>query len=209
MVNQSAIILKEIRSGNCGKMTNRLPIPIRVAQEKGIELFMGENCEWKFEVEHVAPFIEAMVEEPVCIFANNGYGDFLFLKMDKNGDRYDERIFEYFHEGPEVIEVKDKLDTLLGVTDREPSNDSYPKARYESGELVELGDVVKFKSWIEFWKGWQEGVICYVPGVSKEILKHEYGELKWASIKYKNGCIGPLVDPETGILRKIHFLKRK
>lgn len=75
---------------------DQLPEALRKAQEKGIEYFMGENCEWKLEVKGSLKFIEEIVGCPVCVFANNGFGDHLFLK--KNGDRYDEQVFEFFHD---------------------------------------------------------------------------------------------------------------
>jgi len=49
----------------------------------------------------------------------------------------------------------------------------------------------------------------YVPGVSNKNLAHEHGGLKWVAIKFRNGQICHLVDPESGILRKVRFIVRE
>jgi hypothetical protein len=189
-------------------MNDLLPKPLREAQEKGIEFFMGENCEWKLELKGTVKAVEQNVGSPVFIFANNGCGDYLFLKTKRDGDGFEEDVFEYFHEGPQVDPVKEDLATLLGLEERPPSADAYPKAIYETGEAVEPGDRVQIKVWAEFWKGWQDGVVEYVPGISKKKLQHEHGGLKWAAIRFRNGQIGPLVDPRSGKLRKVRFVGR-
>jgi hypothetical protein len=169
---------------------------------------MGEDCEWKLESKGPAKFIEEIVGCPVCVFANNGFGDYLFLKRKPHGSRYEEEVFEFFHEGPEIIRVTGDLETLLRLKESSASADAYPKAFYETGELVQLGDRVQVKVWAEFWKGWQEGEVEYVPGVSKKKLEHEHGGLKWVAIRFRNGQICPLVDPESGKLKKVRFVER-
>jgi hypothetical protein len=67
-------------------MINLLPNSLQEAQNKGIEFFMGENCEWKLECKESAKFIEKIVGCPVFAFANNGFGDYLFLKRKQDGD---------------------------------------------------------------------------------------------------------------------------
>ena len=74
--------------------------------------------------------------------------------------------------------------------------------------LVQLGDMVQIKVWAEFWKGWQDGVVEYVPGISKQKPQHEYNGLKWVAITFRNGQIGPLVDPKSGKLRNVRFVGR-
>jgi hypothetical protein len=189
-------------------MNNLFPETLRDAQERGIEYFMGENCEWKFEIEKTPRLIEKIVECSVCVFANNGYGDYLFLMNKGGSERYSEEVYEYFHEGPEIIRVSECLEVILGLKDRPPSNDEYPKAVYKSGEFVQVGDQVQVKVWAQFWKGWQEGAVEYVPGVSKKNLAHEHGGLKWVAIKFRDGQICHLVDPVNGILRKVRFIAR-
>ena len=189
-------------------MDNLLPKALREAQERKIEFFMGEDCEWKLESKESAKFIEEIVGCPVYVFANNGFGDYLFLKRKPDGSGYEEEVFEFFHEGPEIIQVTGDLETLLGLKDRPASADAYPKAVYETGELVQLGDHVQVKVWAEFWKGWQAGEVEYVPGVSKKKLEHEHGGMKWVAIRFRNGQICPLVDPESGKLKKVRFVER-
>jgi hypothetical protein len=71
-----------------------------------------------------------------------------------------------------------------------------------------VGDQVQVKVWAQFWKGWQEGAVEYVPGVSKKNLAHEHGRLKWVAIKFRDGQICHLVDPESGILKKVRLIDR-
>ncbi len=169
---------------------------------------MGEDCEWKLELKESARFIEEMVGCPVFVFANNGYGDHLFLKKKQDGAGFDEAVFEFFHEGPEIHPVSERLEVLLGLSDRAPSQDRYPQAVYETGAPVQLGDRVQVKVWAEFWKGWQDGVVEYVPGVSKKNPQHEHGGLTWVAIRFRHGQIGCLVNPATGKLKKVRFVGR-
>ena len=189
-------------------MIDLLPNSLREAQARNIEFFMSGDCEWKLEIKGSSKPIEDIVGSPVCVFANNGFGDYLFLKQKRDEDVFDENVFEFFHEGPEINPVTESLATLLGLEDRPPSADAYPKAIYDSGEFVELNDRVQVKVWAEFWKGWQDGVVEYVPGISKAKPQHEHGGLKWVAIRFRNGQICPLVDPKTGKLRKVRFAGR-
>jgi hypothetical protein len=190
-------------------MNEHLPAALREAQAKGVDLFMGEACEWKLAPEVSAKFIEKIVGAPVFVFANNGFGDHLFLKKSPSSDGFDDAVFEFLHEGPEIVAVAERLEVLLGLVARPPSADAYPKAVYESGEPVQLEDRVQLKVWAEFWKGWQDGVVKYVPGISKKKPRHEFNGLKWVAIKFGTGEICPLVDPETGKLRKVRFVRRR
>ncbi len=190
-------------------MADQLPGALLNAEKNRIEYFMGEHCEWKLEVEPSTTFIEEMVDGPVYIFANNGFGDYLFLKKKQESGGFDREVFEFFHEGPEINRVPEDLETLLGLKARPPSADGYPTAVYETGELVRLGDHVQVKVWVEFWKGWQDGVVEYVPGVSNADLKYEHGGLKEIAIRFRAGQICPLVSPENGEVRKVRFIRRE
>lgn len=189
-------------------MRDQLPKALRDAQDKGIEFFTDENFEWKIEIEGPAMFIEEIVGCPVCVFANNGYGDYLFLKKNEDAGRFSEIAHEYSHEGPEIFPVNDPLEALLALEERPPSEDLYPRAVYETGEEVRLGDLVQVKVWAQFWKGWQDGTVRYVPGTSRRKPALEHGGLKWLEIKFRDGLISPLVDPETGVARKVRFVER-
>ena len=149
------------------KMNIELPKALAEAKARKIEFFMGEACEWKFDIEEHPTFIENLIGTKAIIFANNGYGDYLFLKVDKNRIA-EETIFEFFHEGPEINEIEDDIELLLGLKERPPSTDDYPKAVYESGEDVQIGDHVQLKTIFQFWRGWQNGTVKYVPGMIKE-----------------------------------------
>ena len=140
-------------------MNDHLPEPLLNAQRAGVEHFMGEACEWKLEPEGSVNHIEQLVGCPVYAFANNGFGDHLFLKRSPDGGGFDQDVYEFFHEGPKICRIEEGLETLLGLKERPISKDAYPKAVYETGEPVQLGDKVQIKVWAEFWKGWQEGVV--------------------------------------------------
>ena len=56
---------------------------LREAQNRGIALFVNENCEWKLEFAESTKFIEEIVGCPVRAFANNSFGDYLFLKRKR------------------------------------------------------------------------------------------------------------------------------
>ena len=189
-------------------MNDNLPVPLQKAQQAGIEFFMAEDHEWKLEIKGSLKHIEKAAGSPVLAFANNGFGDHLFLKKPPGGDQFDDQVFEFFHEGPEINRVAEPLDVLLGLKERPPSTDPYPKAIYDTGEMVQLGDKVQVKVWAEFWKGWQDGQVEYVPGVSKRNPRHEYNGLKWVAVRFTHGEICPLVDPKSGKLRKVKFLAR-
>ncbi len=189
-------------------MSDQLPEALLKAQENRIEYFMGEHCEWKLEAEPSSTLSEEIVDGAVHIFANNGFGDYLFLKKKRGSDGFDGEVFEFLHEGPEINRLSEDLETLLGLKARPPSADGYPQAVYETGELVRLGDHVQIKVWVEFWKGWQDGVVEYVPGVSNTSLEYEHGGLKEIAIKLRDGQICPLVNPEDGKVRKVKFARR-
>ncbi|MEO0795087.1 MAG: hypothetical protein AAFX93_07995 [Verrucomicrobiota bacterium] len=188
-------------------MSAPLPAPLAQALDEDLDFFTGEHCEWKLEIEDSADYIEKETGCRVLVFANNGFGDSLFLKIDDAG-LANEGIFEFNHEGSEVLVVPESLEVLLGFEDREPSTDDYPQAIYESGEPIQLGDRVQFKLWLEFWKGWLDGVVAYVPGISKKNLEHETEDLKWISIDYGSESFGPVVDPDTGIVKKVRLVER-
>lgn len=128
----------------------------------------------------------------------------VFLKSD--GEEYGSTIFEYFHEGPEIIKIDDELDLLLGLRARASSKDDYPRPVYEAGDDVRMGDFVQIKLWVQFWKGWQNGIVIYVPGVSSKKLCHESEGLKLICIKFKDGEVSRLVDPTTGILKSVRLI---
>lgn len=189
-------------------MQIQLPKPIRDAIESKKEFFWGEDgAEWKLEIESDTSFVEKIVGYRVLIFANNGYGDYLFLRKQDDTIK-DESVFVFYHETQEIGDRKESLRILLGLETREPSKDTYPRAVYESGQPVHLGDKIQFKAWLFFWKGWMDGTVEYVPVISPRKPQHEYNGLKWLSIRGKQMIVEPLVDPITGIAKRIRLVKR-
>ena len=136
----------------------------------GLRISWPRNASWKLELAGSIKRIEEVVGSPVYAFANNGFGDHLFLKPTPDGVGFDQHVYEFCHEGPEIKRIEEGLETLLGLQERPPSTDDYPRAVYETGELVELGDKVHINVWAEFWKGWQNGVVEYAPGISRRRL---------------------------------------
>jgi hypothetical protein len=187
-------------------MKTIIPKALQLAIERKIQFFAGENCEWKLELADSIDAIDKLAGAPVLVFANNGYGDYLFLKESKGG--YEDSVYGYFHEEQKIYDVPEALDTLLGVKEREPTHDRYSKAIYESGEEVLLGDAVQVKTLLLFWRGWQDGVVDYVPGISRKKNELEHGGLKWISIKIKDGTIDPLVLPDTGVVKNVRLIGR-
>lgn len=73
-----------------------------------------------------------------------------------------------------------------------------------------VGDYVKIKVWLEFWRGWQSGRVYYVPDISPINENLEFNGLTWVAIHYhENKQTGVLVEPKTNSLnKKVRFLKR-
>lgn len=197
-----------IKQRSKSTMNTKLPKPLQQAKQNNIDFFLKDGYEWKFEIEENVEHVEEFVGESILIFANNGFGDYLFLKANKDNGSYDTTAFEYFHETPEINEIGEDIEILLGLKQAPPSKDNYPQAIYQTGEIIEIGDHVQYKVWVEFWKGWQDGTVIYVPGISKKNPKYEYNGLKWIAIKGNNMEIGVLVHPDTGIVNKIKFVER-
>jgi len=181
-----------------------MKIPIEIKKQlTSKKLFFDYNGnEWKLEIEKDNAFLENIIEKNVLIFANDGFGNYLFLKENSK------QVYEFFHETSEIFEVEDSLGVLIGAKKSKPSKDNYPKAIYETGEEVLLDDKVKFKVWIEFWKGWQNGKVIYVPGISNKKNEYENSGLKEIGIKGKDMKVGVLVYPETGIVKNVKFIER-
>lgn len=151
-------------------MKDELPEPFQKAIDAGVDLFMGEDCEWKLEVEGRDEYIEKYAGGEICVIANNGFGDYLFLKRDPDSGRLLPDLYEFQHEGPVIEVVADDPYLLLGLQSRPPSGGEPP--RYATGETVKLGDRVEFKSFFRR----KRGEVIYVPGVSPCDLTFESGD---------------------------------
>ncbi len=80
---------------------------------------------------------------------------------------------------------------------------------YDSGELVQLGDLVSYQSSLLWWR-WKPGRLSYLPGVSQLHGEMEHGGLSWVGVSGADGSFrGVLIEPETGKTRKgLKFLGR-
>ena len=181
-----------------------MEIPECLKQQISNEHFYFDynGYEWKIEIRRNPDFLKHIVKTPIILFADDGYGNYLFIK-DK-----DTKVYEYFHETSEMLTVDEPLEELIGLKKKIPSKDNYPEAVYETGEKVLLGDKVQFKVWVEFWKGWQNGIVTYVPKISPKKNKYEHNQLKWIEIKAENLITAAMILPETGIVEKIRFVNR-
>ena len=85
----------------------------------------------------------------------------------------------------------------------------YPRAIYETGESVKVGDHVTLRTWIELWLKKNSGRVFFVPGISDHNPSMEYNGLKWVSVRYAGETeTGILVHPETGIVKGVKFVRR-
>ena len=171
---------------------------------KGHNFLDYEGFEWAIDVQGNDEYIARRANSKVNVFANNGFGDTLFFKVAKNNTVSLEKVFVFWHEGPEIENIDYNLDELLEILDRPASRDEYPPARYTNGDLVKVGDEIEFRSFASLWLKKELGVVDYVPGFSPKKEKHEYNGLKWVSTKGKNGIDCEfLVNPDTGITDKL------
>ena len=173
--------------------------------DDGIEFILTDEFEWKLELEE-DHHVEKAAGCKILIFANNGFGDYLFLRVGADG-HVEDSVYMYRHEGPVIEALEDDLELLLELKKRKPSEDEYPAACYETGESIEIGDRVMFRTWISFWRR-QLGVVVYVPGKSRKNYQYENGGLKWIAARNEELEIGFLIDPETGVVRKIRCVER-
>jgi hypothetical protein len=68
---------------------------------------------------------------------------------------------------------------------------------------VRLGDNVKLKRW--FRKD-QQGVVCYIPGISAKHKELEYGDVKQWAIKTKDGTVYPILYDPIGFQPPKHII---
>lgn len=77
---------------------------------------------------------------------------------------------------------------------------------YQTDTPVQLGDVVQ----IRIFFARRQGVVTYVPGISKKRSTLEYNGLTWVAIQEDRGShLATVVDPDTGFLKKkVIFVRR-
>jgi hypothetical protein len=158
----------------------QLPHVIQDAFDRNIEFLTDEHCEWKLEIEGNNDYIKDTVGEEVLVIGNNGFGDYLFLKVKAGSQKPAIPLFKFWHEGPEVDEVKVELECYLGLRPYAPSKTSVPK--YSDGSTVSLRDDVEFKSF--FRK--KRGKVTYITGISP--LNHKIETVGIAGMEVELPC---------------------
>jgi hypothetical protein len=189
---------------------DRIPEPLRSFLAGGSSTFRCEDVDWDVQVEDPAPaFLQDRLPPNALIIANNGCGDYLFLKSGEESSAETIRamtpVFVYRHEGPEIEEFADDLLTLTNPPP--PTASSHPTVFYADGSTrVMIGDHVSARDLL-FRK---EGRVVYLPGVSKKNREFEHGGLAWVGIRFASGSVaGAIVDPEAFRLKKgVRFLSR-
>lgn len=81
--------------------------------------------------------------------------------------------------------------------------------RYLTGEPVEFGDHVSYRSML-FWWRWKPGRLSYLPGLSEVHPEMEHDGLTWVGVSGIDGTFrGVLVDPSSKRLQKsLRFVRR-
>ncbi len=84
-----------------------------------------------------------------------------------------------------------------------------PITYYQSATEVMIGDHVRFKVGLFFWRGWQAGRVVYVPGQSPKNPQLEFNGLRWICVRGATMDVGAVIDPVTDQVRKtVRFVKR-
>ena len=160
----------------------------------------GPNGEiWRLKLEANAGPLGEGVAEGALIFANNGYGDYLFLVPDSKA------VKVYWHEGPQVADYTASVEDLLPDQRRPPT--THPPIKYrDSGDVVMLGDAVQVRYWLLF-SG--RGRITYVPGVSPHNRQLERDGLAWVRVALDaGGLVDFVVMPDGALQKSVVLLSR-
>lgn len=176
---------------------------IKALQSTNVSYFDYKGYEWKVEVEIYNEIIKSL-SEGATAFANNGLGDYLFLKDVSLNDSLP-IVYEFWHDGPQILKSVEDFLTIIGLRVRNKSNIAVPK--YESGDTMQIGDIVQYKGFLRK----KTGEITYVPGVSKKDPNLEHDGINMALLKKENGMQVTLtIDPVRNIpCSYIKLLKRK
>ncbi len=190
--------------------TERIPEPLHRFIAQGGAVFRCDDGDWEVGIEFPPPaFLQRALSPDSLIIANNGCGDYLFLKSrvapNSEPGSFENRVFVYRHEGAEIEQFSDDLEMLTHPPASIPSDHS--TVFYADGAVeVRLGDHVSARN-LFFRK---EGRVVYVPGVSRRNREFEHGGLLWVGIRFEGGSVtGVFVDPNSLCLKKsLRFLSR-
>ena len=139
----------------------------------------GDGDRWEFEVEENPPaWLIRDLPVGLLIFANNGFGDHLFIRPESDP------VYAYWHDGPEIEEYCPSIQDLLPKTPIKSSG--HPTIFYSGTQNpIKPGDRVLAKCFLLFRN---RGVITYVPGVSHLNKDLEYGEIARLRIRLDDGA---------------------
>ena len=164
--------------------------PLRQRRSRRLQ---GPNAEeWRLEIEIDMPnWLASCFPANALVFANNGYGDHLFLVPETS------TVMVFLHEGHETAEYCQSIEELLPNKKRPPSQHG-PIAYFGTTQLVVLGDRVFIRYWL-FFSGF--GTVTYVPGVSPLKRELERDGLAWVRAKLDNGNLIDTIVID-GVLKK-------
>lgn len=186
---------------------DNIPESLKDFIENGRAVFHGDDGDWAVDIELIAntPY-KRDVPSDALIIANNGCGDFLFIRKTYPAlILYAPEVYVYWHEEHRYELYSDNIETL---TNPEPATPSKHKAIFYFGGTVEvkLGDEVSARDFLFR----RNGRIAYLPGISRKNRNMEHDGLSWVGIKFQRGTfVGVIVDPTTSQLKKnVRFLQR-
>jgi hypothetical protein len=183
-----------------------IPGPLRRFIDRGDSVFRCEDGDWDVEIEHPPPkFLLDVLPDDAVIIANNGCGDYLFLRNEGDSTASTYPVFVFWHEGAQIEEFSNNLTELTDPPEPVPSD--HPEVFYSDGSTqILIGDHVSARD-ILFRK---DGRIVYVPGISKRNWEFEHGGLTWVGIRFESGSVtGIFVDPDSKLIKKsVRFISR-
>jgi hypothetical protein len=183
-----------------------LPAELATFLNAGKKKFRCDDGDWEVRIESV--------EEASCgkslpkdslIIANNGCGDYLYLRRNQSGS-WEDQVNVFWHEGPQTEVFAKNIGTLTFPPP--PTVSEVGPIYYSDGTTrVMLGDHVSVRTFVFFRS---EGRVSYVPGISKRNRNMESNGLCLIGISHENGLFrGVWVDPDTLKLgTKYRFEKR-
>lgn len=155
--------------------------------------------EWRLHLEKEMPKWLANCFPPgALVFANNGYGDHLFLAPDSSS------VNVFWHEGRETAQYCSSIEDLLPNVQRPPSTHG-PIHYFKSQEIVTMGDCVEVKYYL-FFRG--RGRVTYVPGISPLKRQMERDGLAWVRVRLDDGTLIDSIVLDGVLRRTVKFLGR-
>lgn len=172
---------------------------LRALGRKAGRLQGPDAAEWWMNVEAPTPdFLSKHLPVGSVVFANNGFGDYLFLVPSVGP------VQVYWHEGAVIEAYCENLEDLSASKRRAPTN--HPPVRYYgTDQEVRIGDLVSVKFWL-FRKC--VGRITYVPGVSDLKRELERDGLAWIRMKAEDGTVIDSVVVDGSLGRGVQLLAR-